>query len=433
MKILLINKFHYHRDGATKVYFETARLLKEQGHEVAFFSMHHPENIPTEWSRYFVDHIDYNEPLSYLTRIKATANILYNFQAARRLKRLIAEFQPDVAHLHVIYHQLSPSIIHTLERHGIPIVMTLHDFKQISPNYSLLKDGKIWEKSRGRKYYHCLKDRCVKDSYAKSAVCVAEAYLHDLLRSYDKVNAYLAPGDFYVQKYSEHGFRRHISVVPNPVAIPPQAENTARISLSEKYSRPYVFYYGRLSQEKGVETLVNAALLIHNDVEIVIAGKGPLEKKLKRQIEAMGLGDKVRLAGFLTWNELPEMISKAALAIVPSVCYENSPMSALEAMSLGTAVAGSDLGGLKDLIVNNETGYLFPAGDPFAMAETINYAIDHPDISAKLAESAYQKIVKRHRPEIYLENILKVYTEVTQNQPENIRQHSLAVPIQAEG
>ena len=150
MKILLINKYHYLKGGAERAYFDMARILVERGHEVAFFSMHDPNNVSTTWERYFVESVDYGAlDLSLVERLRMAGRILWNHEANRKLAALLQEFQPDIAHAHNIYHQLSPSILWTLRKHGVPIVMTLHDYKVISPNYSLFVRGQIWDHTSG--------------------------------------------------------------------------------------------------------------------------------------------------------------------------------------------------------------------------------------------------------------------------------------------
>ena len=157
MKILLINKYHYLKGGAERAYFDMARILTERGHEVAFFSMKHPENRATPWEKYFVENIEYHDTeLSIGRRLALAGKILFNFEAKRKLSELLDEFQPDIAHAHNIYHQLTPSIFWPLAKRRIPIVMTLHDYKIVSPNYNLFVRGRIWEHSSA---VRCLVDR----------------------------------------------------------------------------------------------------------------------------------------------------------------------------------------------------------------------------------------------------------------------------------
>lgn len=236
MKILLINKYHYLRGGAERTYFDTAEILKAHGHEIAFFSMKHPANEPTVWDKFFVDNIDYREKGNgFWKKIVSVLRIWYNFQAAKNLEALLKKFKPDVAHLHNIYHQLSPSIINVLKKHHIPMVMTLHDYKLICPNYNLLVSGKIWEKSRPNKYYLCVKDKCVQDSYAKSLVCTIEAYFHRLMRIYSKVNLFISPSKFLISKFQEFDFKKEIVYLPNPFLLP--EKNMAEISPQSPFDK----------------------------------------------------------------------------------------------------------------------------------------------------------------------------------------------------
>jgi glycosyltransferase involved in cell wall biosynthesis len=144
MKILLINNYHYSRDGVTRAYFDLAEILTAHGHEVAFFSAQSEKLTPTKWSKYFPAATDFEgRKTNIFTKLKLIAKGFYNWEAKKKLAELLKDFKPDVAHLHNIYHHLSPSIISVLRKNKIPTVMTLHDYALISPNYNLYANGRI--------------------------------------------------------------------------------------------------------------------------------------------------------------------------------------------------------------------------------------------------------------------------------------------------
>ncbi len=154
MRILLANKYFFLKGGAENFFFQTARLLESRGHSVIFFSMQGARNFPISYSRYFVSSVEYDKP-SISQRIKATGRLLYSWEARSKIKRLLQDHKPDLVHLNNIYHQISPSIIHTLRKHNIPIVMSLHDYKLVCASYSMLANRKICESCRGGRYYQC--------------------------------------------------------------------------------------------------------------------------------------------------------------------------------------------------------------------------------------------------------------------------------------
>ena len=133
MNILLVNKYFYPRGGSERTVFDTASLLESRGHRVSFFSMAHPSNLPSPFSRHFVTGVDYDHPGSPARAVRAAARLLYSTEARRKISGLLDEARPDIAHLHNIHHQISPSIIPLLKKRGLPVVMTLHDYKMVCP------------------------------------------------------------------------------------------------------------------------------------------------------------------------------------------------------------------------------------------------------------------------------------------------------------
>lgn len=409
MKILLINKYHYSRDGGTRAYFDLAKILIAHGHEVAFFSMKHPMNEPSEFSDFFVDNIDYRDDnLSWKDKVTATLNIFYNFKAKRKLSLLLKKFKPDIAHLHVIYHQLSPSIIDTLKKNKIPMVMTLHDYKLICPNYNLLVRGKIWERSRPDKYYRCFFDRCVKDSYLKSLVCTIEAYLHKFLRIYSKVNLFISPSRFLIAKFREFDFKKEIVYLPNPF-LP--EKNTTAVSLQSRggdCEGAYILYYGRLSEEKGVADLLRAYGLLKAKTSLYIVGTGPQEIELKN-IVAREKISRVEFFGYRTGAELWRLVSGATAVIMPSKWYENAPYIVVEAMALKKIVIAAAIGGLTELISDGVNGFLFEPGNVEDLQKKIKYVLAHPELSESLGREAGATVKEKNDKEKYYESLKEIY------------------------
>lgn len=363
MKILLINKYHYMRGGAERAYFDMAKILAEAGHEVAFFSMEHPLNRETSWSRYFVSGVEYDEhlPQSIYSKLRAVFRIWWNREAQRKLDALIDDFQPDVAHLHNIYHQLSPSIVWTLHARSIPVAMTVHDYKFICPNYSLFSDGALWEKSKPKKYVRCIGDRCVKHSYAKSIVCTIEAYMHQWIRSYAHVAVFIAPSHFLIQKFREFEWEYPLRYIAQPI-VTDASEKTSVLSVSVASDAPFVFF-GRLSEEKGVDIAIAAMKQYAGTSPLHIIGSGPQESALRSLVNELGLQDRVTFLGAQYDDVLTASIQTAKAIIVPSIWYENMPYALTEALSLGKVVIASRIGGMTEQIIDGENGFLCEAGN----------------------------------------------------------------------
>ena len=398
MKILLINKFHSRRDGAARAYFDTAEILESHGHEVAFFAMRGENDEPTPWSKYFLDPVDYNTTHSIAQKWQIVKDIWWNREAQRRLEALLDEFRPDIAHLHVIYHQLSPSIIATLKKRGILMVMTLHDYKLICPNYSMYVRGRVWEGGPVR----CMVDRCVKDSFGKSAVCAIEHWFHRAIEIYDRVDAYIAPSRFLIEKFRKHKFKKEVFYVPQPIFERDRIEGDLYDASSP------LLYAGRLSQEKGVDVAIRAMKDLPGE-RMEIAGSGPERERLGVLSEELHAQDRVSFLGHLSQADLREKIARAKAMLIPSVWYENMPYALLEALAAGKIIIGSNIGGIGERIVNRDNGFLFRAGDPEDLVRIVR-SLSHIDIQSM--QQRARESISDLSPEIYYGKIFGIYQEI---------------------
>lgn len=242
--LLSVNNYYYNRGGAESVFLEQNRLFESQGWNVVPFAMQHPKNLPTPWSRYFIDEIEFGQRYSLLQKIARAPKVIYSFEARRKLASLLEAVEPDICHAHNIYHHLSPSILGLLHGRGIPTVLTLHDLKIACPAYNMLAADGICERCKGGRLYNVLSHRCIKGSAALSAVVMAESMLHRWLGSYRHcVSRFVVPSRFYIDKFCEWGFPRALfSHVPNFVDVGSYTPDFTP-------GRAFV-YFGRVSRER---------------------------------------------------------------------------------------------------------------------------------------------------------------------------------------
>jgi len=325
MKILLANKFFYLKGGSEYVFFEQAELLKRKGHKIIFFSMKHPKNFSSKYGEYFINQVDY-EKGGMKNKISASFKLLYSFEAKRKIDELIRNEKPDIAHLHNIHHQISPSILHTLKKYNIPTVLTLHDYKMVCASYLMLANGEVCEACKNGRYYNCFLKKCVKNSRVKSLLNTIEMYLHHkILHIYDLVDVFISPSRFLKDKLREMGFKREIVYLPNFVNVD---EFKPQYEAKEKS----IVYFGRLSKEKGLFTLISAVKDL--DVKLKIIGEGPVRESLELGVRSEGVGS-VEFLGYKAGKDLKDEIRKSMFVVVPSECYENNPRSVIEAFALG--------------------------------------------------------------------------------------------------
>ena len=276
--------------------------------------------------------------------------VIYWMQARQKMRELLQVVRPQIAHVHNVYHHLSPSVLPLLQQRGIPIVITVHDLKLACPAYTMMSGNKPCERCRGGKLYNVAVHRCIKGSLALSSVVMAEAYLHRALGIYqNNVDRFIVPSRFVLEKLVQWGWARERFIhIPNFVAID-------RFKPDAPAGRRFV-YCGRLHEEKGVATLLRAATLARQP--LTIAGTGPQEAELRRLTQQ--LGTDAIFTGHLTKGALAEVIQTARAVVVPSECNDNAPMVVLEAYAGGRPVIGSRVAGIPELVREEETGVLYP-------------------------------------------------------------------------
>lgn len=361
MKILMVNKFHYIKGGSETYYFALKKLLEEQGHTVIDFSMKDEKNFESPYSDHFVEHVDYNTSGGMKAKVKAAANIVYSREAKEKFEKLVKEAKPDLVHLHIFQHQISPSILDVIKKYNLPTVYTAHDLKMVCLNYKMMHHGKVCEECKGGKYYRCASNRCVKESFAKSLINVMEGYLHKWRKSYDAVDVIVTPSAFYRRKFIEFGVEED-RVVHIPNFLNTEAPEVRKTNDSEQY----YLYFGRLSEEKGTLTLMRAFEELKLPLHIV--GIGPLKEDLESYVQEKNLKN-IQILGFRSGEELIDIVGNAKAVILPSEWYENGPYSAIEALQLSRPIIGANIGGIPELVKGN--GMLFESGNVKDLIEKV--------------------------------------------------------------
>ncbi len=397
MKILFANKFFFLKGGAEQVMFDEAELARSHGHEVGFFSMKHSRNHATDFSKYFVGNLDYTRrDLPHV--LKVVSSILYSVEAKNKMRQLLGAYKPDIAHLHNIYHQISPSIIYTLKKAGIPIVMTLHDYKGVCASYSMVADGKVCEACKGGKYYQCLLRGCVKDSRVKSFLSTTEMYLHHkLLHIYDLVDVFISPSIFLREKMFEMGFKGRIEHIPNFI-------NAAAFTPVYQARENSIIYVGRLSHEKGVQFLVEAVKGL--DVTLKFIGDGPLKAELQTSAEGH---QNIKFLGFMSGEALRNEVKGSLFTIMPSACYENHPLAVIESFALGKPVVGARIGGIPELVKDGETGYTFTSFNADDLRNKIRRLAADPEGIVRMGQNARRMVERELDPVTHYERLMRVY------------------------
>jgi len=389
MRVLQVNKFLWQSGGPERYMAEVAELLEAQGHEVAFFAMQHPRNPPSPLDRHFVSEISYrNTSFWYKLRTAArtVGKTVYSLESKRKIQALLSEYRPDLAHLHVISRQISPSILPVLKRFGVPVVQTVHNAELVCPAAHLYVERRrqVCNRCLDGGYYHAVVDRCVQGSLAASALMAAAQYAHRRTGIFERhIDLFIAPSRFLAEKLAEGGIpSEKIRHLPNFIDL-------RRFTPVNEMGR-YALFLGRLSPEKGLLTLLEAAALAR-EVPLMIVGEGPQREELQRLAERQDLRH-VTFAGYLDGEELLERIRQAAMVVLPSQCYENCPMVIYEAGAVGRPVVASRIGGIPELVEDGQTGFLVESGDAQRLADRMLQLYRAPELCRDMGHEGRRRI-----------------------------------------
>ena len=398
MRILIINKFLYPNGGSETYIFSIGKQLAQMGHEVQFFGMEHDGRIVGNHAESYTTNMEFHG--GGLSKVLYPFKILYSFEARKKLRAVLKDFDPDVVHLNNINFQLTPSVIDEVKafNNKIKVVYTAHDGQWVCPNHLMRipATGERCTSCIDGKYGYCTKNRCIHNSKVKSVLGTIEARLYRLLGTYKKVDLIISPSEFLADKLSHNrDLNGRIVALHNFVDLPEKYE--------ERPKRDYVLYFGRYDIEKGIKVLIEACKNLP-EIDFVFAGKGELETELERC-------ENVKNVGFKNHKEIIELIQNAKFTVFPSIWYENCPFSVIEAIVNGTPVIGSNLGGTPELIQNGRTGILYNADDAEELTNVIRNLWNNEEMCRELSCNCIEETKKGtfDSLEVYCKKLVEYY------------------------
>jgi len=405
MRILQINSCHYRRGGADVVYLNTCEMLEQKGHTVFCFTQQLPDNEINKYSSFCPKVNDFRKG-SFVKKVASVPSFIYNQNVKKKLKSFITFSKPEIAHLHLFLGSLSVSILDALNELNIPVISTIHDYRLLCPAYNFL-DGrnKVCELCKDGIYLRCSLKRCSLDhKLSHSTMLALDAYYRKyFINPINKIDYFIFVSNFSRNKHIEFNqyYENKSSVL----------YNFNRNSINRFYSArgDYFLYIGRLSQEKGIDTLINAIQNIN--VKLKVVGIGPLKEKYQNRCY-----ENIDFLGFKSGEALWELISKSSFVIVPSECYENNPMSIVEAFSFGKPVIGANVGSIPEIVFDSENGYVFEPRNIESLAKTITNASNISDEKYfNLSLSAFNFAQENFNPKNYYQHLINIYNCVIKN------------------
>lgn len=396
MKVLLVNKFHYLKGGSERYYFTLAEAFQKQGHEVIFFAMQDENNLPCKQERYFVSNASAKGGLK--SRLKMVMRIAYSKEAYKKMLKLLEDEKPDLVILNLVHKQITCSVIDAIRDFdkNIPIYWTMHDLITVCPSYTMLNGkGEVCEKCLNGDFSKCIRNKCIKSSALMSWLSAHEAKFIKKRKWYDKVDLFICPSQFYADKLRKANFTTSkIVCMRNP------------LSLDTVYARnvtdgDYILYFGRLSREKGVKTLIAACT--EANVRLIILGTGPMEDELRSYAEGF---ENIEFKGFQTGDTLIDYIKNSRCVVLPSEWYENGPYSAMEAMALGKPLIVSNMGGLPELVEDGKNGFVFETKEELVEALKRIMAVSYDEYVA-MSEDSLARAKLLFDPVRYIDDLVK--------------------------
>ena len=405
MKILQINNIHYRRGGADIVYLNTGKLLENHGHDVLYFSQKNVKNETTNSNDYFIKETNYFDK-SLINKIYSIPRFFYSDESKRQLSKLINELKPDIAHIHLYKGTLTPSILEVLKINNVPIIISLHDYGLLCP-HNLMLDGKmnICTRCVNGSALNCITNKCNRNNLLLSTVSSLEYIFHKAFFPFDKYFDKIIT----VSKFGQQMHQKSKSLFDKILHLYNFYPDLNQTEINTKKGN-YILYFGRLSAEKGVETLFNAWLMKERKAQLKIVGTGELYEELNKK--SIGISS-IEMLGFKSGDELNKLIKEASFIIVPSEWYENNPLTIIEAYANGKPVIGCNVGGIPEIINDGDTGFLFEMGSVDDLSDKITKAetIDEEEYY-RLSTNARKFADEHFSEESHYNSLLSIYKEV---------------------
>ena len=390
MKVLLIHNRYQLAGGEDVVVQAEKALLEANDHQVALVE------------------ISNDQIVSVFDKANAAVRAIYSPASKQQVSAEIAQFRPDVVHVHNFFPLLSPSVYDACRDAGVPVVQTVHNYRLGCLNAILLRNGKVCEDCLGKRMpWPGIVHGCYRGSRAQSAATAAMLAVHWLRGTWqERVDAYIVLTNFQKEKMVQAGLpREKIYVKPNYISEPEQCGES-------KIFGDYALFVGRLSPEKSITTLIEAYK--HNDLRIPlkIVGDGPLHESLQADVQAAGLESAIKFLGRQDKSAVLSLMHNARFLVFPSIWYETFGLTMVEAFACGLPVLASRLGSMAEIVEDGVTGLHFEAGNSADLADKMQWANEHPEEMISMGKNARRAYEAHYTPEINYQQLTAIYQQV---------------------
>lgn len=379
LRVLLVHNTYQHRGGEDTVFESERLMLASRGHAIETYERR-------------------NDDIAAASRVALLRDTFWSRRTVQEVGVLLEHFRPDVVHVHNTFPLVSPSLYAAARAHCVPVVQTLHNFRLLCPQAMLLRQGRVCEDCVGKTPWRAVVHRCYRDSATQSAALAGMLQFHRWRGTFDRdVTLYIALNAFCRDKFVEGGLpAERIRVKPNFIRDPgPPAWDEPREGL---------LFVGRLSPEKGVDTLLDAVTRRVGSAPVRLAGAGPMHPRV-----AAVSG--VRALGSLKSAQVLARMRQALALVLPSICFDSFPMTLVEAFASGTPVIASRLGALQQLVEDGVTGLLFQPGNAADLAAKLDWAEHHPEAMQRMGRAARAQYEQAWGEEVNHRILTSIYDE----------------------
>lgn len=392
MKVLLVHNFYRITGGECHAVRAQQALLESRGVEV----------IPL-----FRDNAEVFSA-GGIEKVRAALRARRNRIAIAELKEQVRAHRPDVAHVHNVLPMISPGIYDALRMLGVPVVQSVHNLRLRCPGGLMYRDGQVCDECLQTGMHRAVVNRCVQNRYLPSALyadAISSAWRRGSFKH--SIDRYIVFNEHFAKQMVAFGIDRDsLDLLPNFVETPYDTPAS---------KKPYALFLGRLSPEKGLDVLLDAWTRVHG-IKLLVAGSGELQGELERRA-GTDLAGRVEFIGYVGGERKQRLLREASLSVLPSRWHENCPLSLLESLAAGTAVVASRMGGLPDMVRDDETGILVPAGDARALSDAINRYVHEPGLATKHGMAALRDARHRFSSEAHYRGLMSIYASVGCSQP----------------
>ena len=400
MKVLLCHNFYQQPGGEDRSFFDEEWLLKSHGHEVVRYTVH-------------------NDIIDEMSSVRLATTLIWNRESYHELRELIQRERPALMHCTNTFPLISPSVYYAAKREGIPVIQSLHNYRLLCPNALFLRDGKPCESCLGKSIpLPAILHGCYRDSRVASAGVAALVTFHRLMRTWTRVvDKYFVLTEFARDKFIQGGLAADKMVIKPNFVHPDTGPGDG--------SGDYVIFVGRLSSEKGIDTLLSAWEQLPGNTKLKIVGDGPMAGRVS---QAMNDDPRIEWVGRRTKEEVDQLIHKASCLIIPSICYETFGRAIIEAYVHGVPVIASRHGAMAELVRHGETGWLFEVGDATNLRETVERTLGDPAKLYQMRREARREFEQRFTADVNYQLLIETYMDaVTDRQVQSLPGHACAI------